>query len=411
MSIPSSPHNPRLVRFEEVTPASKIVAFLDASIDSLVADLNLSIFEGYDDLDNIRFAFLTLPSGEIVTLGQYLNSPRPGTDLYVVAITTETPKIVAESCQQLVIAKEEIMWIYPDCEDEFNILYAEQGNFSRQHESAQIIEEFGQSNLYEPIDCFQHALQIYSRQKFPEYWAMLQHNLGLAYYHRIQGSKRENLEISIKCFHNSLQVYTEEKSPEKWQINQEDLSDAIRLMESLNSTISEENMISNHKVSVLEHLKSLSLIETSELAKQINQNQQGSTTVIEVGGNLPSSRISSEIKHLKSLSLLEAAELVKQIQEAFGINVSAPVSVVMAVGSEPISEEQTEFNIVLEGLADDSKKISVLKVVRAITGLGLKEAKDLIEAVPRDVLTGIPKKAAEDAKKVIEEAGGKVVIK
>ncbi len=120
------------------------------------------------------------------------------------------------------------------------------------------------------------------------------------------------------------------------------------------------------------------------------------------------------LEQLKTLSLLEAAELVKQIEEAFGVSAAAPVGVAMAAapGAAPeAAEEQTEFNVVLESLADESKKISVLKVVRAITGLGLKEAKDLVEAAPKDVLTGVPKAAAEDAKKQIEEAGGKVAIK
>jgi large subunit ribosomal protein L7/L12 len=121
------------------------------------------------------------------------------------------------------------------------------------------------------------------------------------------------------------------------------------------------------------------------------------------------------LEQLKTLSLLEAAELVKQIEEAFGVSAAASVGV--AVGPAPTTTsaepevEQSEFNVVLEGLADDSKKISVLKVVRAITGLGLKEAKDLVEATPKDVLTGVPKAAAEDAKKQLEEAGGKVAIK
>ena len=120
------------------------------------------------------------------------------------------------------------------------------------------------------------------------------------------------------------------------------------------------------------------------------------------------------LEQLKTLSLLEAAELVKQIEEAFGVSAAAPVGVAMAAGPGAVvdaPEEQTEFSVVLESLADESKKISVLKVVRAITGLGLKEAKDLVEAAPKDVLTGVPKAAAEDAKKQIEEAGGKVAIK
>lgn len=119
------------------------------------------------------------------------------------------------------------------------------------------------------------------------------------------------------------------------------------------------------------------------------------------------------LEQLKTLSLLEAAELVKQIEEAFGVSAAAPVGVAAAgpAAVAEAAEEQTEFSVVLESLADESKKIAVLKVVRAITGLGLKEAKDLVEATPKDVLTGVPKAAAEDAKKQIEEAGGKVVLK
>ncbi len=119
------------------------------------------------------------------------------------------------------------------------------------------------------------------------------------------------------------------------------------------------------------------------------------------------------LEQLKTLSLLEAAELVKQIEEAFGVSAAAPVGVaaVGPVADTEATEVQTEFNVVLEALADESKKIAVLKVVRAITGLGLKEAKDLVESTPKDVLTGVPKAAAEDAKKQIEEAGGKVVLK
>lgn len=119
------------------------------------------------------------------------------------------------------------------------------------------------------------------------------------------------------------------------------------------------------------------------------------------------------LEQLKTLSLLEAAELVKQIEEAFGVSAAAPVGVAAAAPAAAVEAEaeQTEFSVVLEGLSDDTKKIAVLKVVRAITGLGLKEAKDLVESTPKDVLTGVPKAAAEDAKKQIEEAGGKVVLK
>jgi large subunit ribosomal protein L7/L12 len=119
------------------------------------------------------------------------------------------------------------------------------------------------------------------------------------------------------------------------------------------------------------------------------------------------------LEQLKALSLLEAAELVKQIEEAFGVSAAAPVAVAGPGGAAaPVEavEEKTEFDVILESVPDD-KKISVLKVVRSLTGLGLKEAKDLVEAAPKAVREGVPKDAAEDAKKQIEEAGGKVAIK
>lgn len=120
------------------------------------------------------------------------------------------------------------------------------------------------------------------------------------------------------------------------------------------------------------------------------------------------------LEQLKSLTLLEAAELVKQIEEAFGVSAAAPVGVAVAApaaaaAAEPV-EEKTEFDVILEDVPAD-KKIAILKVVREITGLGLKEAKDLVEAAPKAIKEGIAKEAAEDAKKRIEEAGGKVAIK
>ena len=121
------------------------------------------------------------------------------------------------------------------------------------------------------------------------------------------------------------------------------------------------------------------------------------------------------LEQLKGLSLLEASELVKQIEEAFGVSAAAPVGVAFTgpgVGAAPAEEvvEQTEFEVILESVPAD-KKIAVLKIVRELTGLGLKEAKDLVEAAPKAVKEGIAKDAAEDAKKRIEEAGGKVTIK
>ena len=127
------------------------------------------------------------------------------------------------------------------------------------------------------------------------------------------------------------------------------------------------------------------------------------------------------LDQLKSQTLLEASELVKQIEEAFGVDASAPVGGGMmmmpgagngAAAAAPAEEveEQTEFNVVLEEVPAD-KKIAILKVVRTLTGLGLKEAKDLVEAAPKPVKEAIPKDAAEDAKKQLEEAGAKVSVK
>jgi large subunit ribosomal protein L7/L12 len=123
------------------------------------------------------------------------------------------------------------------------------------------------------------------------------------------------------------------------------------------------------------------------------------------------------LEQLKTLSLLEAAELVKQIEEAFGVSAAAPAGGMMmmapgagaAAAAEPV-EEKTEFDVILDSVPAD-KKIAVLKIVRELTGLGLKEAKDLVEAAPKPVKEGIPKEAAEDLKKRIEEAGGKVTVK
>lgn len=120
------------------------------------------------------------------------------------------------------------------------------------------------------------------------------------------------------------------------------------------------------------------------------------------------------LEQLKGLTLLEASELVKLIEEAFGVSAAAPVGVAIA-GPGPAAAaeevvEQTEFSVILESVPAD-KKIAVLKIVRELTGLGLKEAKDMVEAAPKAVKEAIAKDAAEDAKKRIEEAGGKVTIK
>ncbi len=121
------------------------------------------------------------------------------------------------------------------------------------------------------------------------------------------------------------------------------------------------------------------------------------------------------LEQLKSLTLLEASELVKQIEEAFGVSAAAPVAVaaIAAPGAGAAAEaveEKTEFDAILEAVPAD-KKIAVLKIVREITGLGLKEAKDLVEAAPKPIKEGVNKEAAEDIKKRIAEAGGTVTIK
>jgi large subunit ribosomal protein L7/L12 len=127
------------------------------------------------------------------------------------------------------------------------------------------------------------------------------------------------------------------------------------------------------------------------------------------------------LEQLKELSLLEASELVKQIEEAFGVDASAPAGggmMMMAPGmvgggaaaeAEP-EEEKTEFDVILEEFPAD-KKIAILKVVRTITGLGLKEAKDLVESAPKPIKEAIAKDAAEDIKKQLEESGAKVTVK
>ena len=127
-----------------------------------------------------------------------------------------------------------------------------------------------------------------------------------------------------------------------------------------------------------------------------------------------SEKITQIIEELKTLTLLEASELVSQIEETFGVDASAsvggPAMVMAAPGAAEEVEEKTEFDVMLDEVPAD-KKIAVLKVVRSLTGLGLKEAKELVEAAPKLVQEGLAKDAAEDAKTQIEAAGGKVSLK
>lgn len=117
------------------------------------------------------------------------------------------------------------------------------------------------------------------------------------------------------------------------------------------------------------------------------------------------------IEELSSLTVLEAAELSKQLEEKWGVSAAAPVAVAgAAAGGDAgaAAEEKTEFTLSLEAAGD--KKINVIKEVRAITGLGLKEAKDLVESAPKPLKEGISKEEAEEAKKKLEEAGATVKI-
>lgn len=114
---------------------------------------------------------------------------------------------------------------------------------------------------------------------------------------------------------------------------------------------------------------------------------------------------------LSSLTVLEAAELAKLLEEKWGVSAAAAVAVAAPGGgaAAPVAEEKTEFTVVLAGVGD--KKIEVIKEVRAITGLGLKEAKDLVEGAPKNVKEGVNKDEAEKVKAQLEKAGAKVELK
>ncbi|GMR04769.1 MAG: 50S ribosomal protein L7/L12 [Thermodesulfobacteriota bacterium] len=116
------------------------------------------------------------------------------------------------------------------------------------------------------------------------------------------------------------------------------------------------------------------------------------------------------IKYIESMSVIDLAELVKELEEKFGVSAAAPVAVAAAgaPGAGAAEAEQTEFNVILKSFG--SEKIKVIKEVRAVTGLGLKEAKDLVESAPKAVKEGVSKEEAEKIKKQIEAAGAEVEI-
>jgi large subunit ribosomal protein L7/L12 len=116
------------------------------------------------------------------------------------------------------------------------------------------------------------------------------------------------------------------------------------------------------------------------------------------------------IESLKNMTLLEVSELVKELESTFGVSAAAPVAVAAAAGAAPAAaEEKTEFTVVLTD--SGANKIGVIKEVRAITGLGLKEAKDFVESPPKNVKEGVSKEDAEAIKKKLEAAGAKVELK
>jgi large subunit ribosomal protein L7/L12 len=116
------------------------------------------------------------------------------------------------------------------------------------------------------------------------------------------------------------------------------------------------------------------------------------------------------VDELSKLTVLEAAELSKKLEEAWGVSAAAPVAVAAAGGAAaPAAEEKTEFNVIL--VDGGANKINAIKEVRAITGLGLKEAKDLVEGAPKAVKEGVGKAEAEELKKKLEAAGAKVELK
>ena len=126
-----------------------------------------------------------------------------------------------------------------------------------------------------------------------------------------------------------------------------------------------------------------------------------------------SEKIDQIVEDLKTLTLLEASELVTKIEETFGVDASASVGGGMVMAAAPAVaeevEEKTEFDIILAEVPAD-KKIAILKIVRGITGLGLKEAKELVESAPKAIQEGLTKDAAEEIQKQLEDAGGKVSL-
>ena len=125
---------------------------------------------------------------------------------------------------------------------------------------------------------------------------------------------------------------------------------------------------------------------------------------------MASEKITNILEEIKSLTILELADLVKAVEEEFGVSAAAPVGAVAVAGAAaPAAEEKTEFDVVLKSFG--AKKLDVIKAVREITGLGLKEAKEMVEGAPKNVKEGVSKDEAESIKKALEEAGAEVEVK
>ena len=125
---------------------------------------------------------------------------------------------------------------------------------------------------------------------------------------------------------------------------------------------------------------------------------------------MASEKITNIIEEIKSLTIIELADLVKAVEDEFGVSAAAPVGVVAVAGAAaPAAEEKTEFDVVLKSFG--AKKLDVIKAVREITGLGLKEAKEMVEGAPKTVKEGVSKDEAESIKKSLEEAGAEVEVK
>lgn len=125
-----------------------------------------------------------------------------------------------------------------------------------------------------------------------------------------------------------------------------------------------------------------------------------------------SEKVTNLIEEVKSLTVLELSELVKALEEEFGVSAAAPVAVTAAPaagGAAPAAEEKSDFDVVLEEAG--AEKIKVIKVVREITGLGLKDAKDLVDGAPKTIKEAAPKAEADEMKKKLEEVGAKVTLK